>query len=45
MHTSFPNTHTKALCALENGPGIPSAKYKIVTLWSKNEEKQMKIST
>ena len=31
------STHTKALCALEYGPGIHIGN--IVTLWSKNEKK------
>ena len=26
MYTLFPNTDTKAVCALENGPGIPICK-------------------
>ena len=26
MYTLFPNTDTKAVCALENGPGIPIGK-------------------
>ena len=26
MYTSFPNTHIKAVCALEHGPGIPIGK-------------------
>ena len=40
MYTSFPNIHTKAVCALENGPGILIGKiwncHIIVKKWKKN---------
>ena len=44
MYTSSPNTDTKAVCALENWPGIPTGKiwncHIMVKKW-----KKMKIST
>ena len=40
MYTSFPDIHTKVVCALENGPVFLMAKYKIVTLGSKNKKEK-----
>ena len=36
MYTSFPNSHFKAVCTLENGSCGPIEKIQIATLWSKN---------
>ena len=44
MYTSFPNTHTKAVCALENGPGIPICKIQNCQIMVKKWQKT-KIST
>ena len=47
MYTSFPNTHTKAACAIENGPGIPNGKIQIchIMVKKRKNEKKKKIST
>ena len=41
MYTSFPNIQTKAVYAVENGPGIPIGKIEnchiMVKKWKKNE--------